>query len=112
MKFTFTSRHFKAHDSLKEIALNEMEKISKYYDGIIKCEVILSFEKVTNSVKIAEFIVNSNNHHTFTAKEQSEDFKVSIIGAADKIQSQIKKYKEKIKSNHNSKYADSLKLRT
>lgn len=112
MKFTFTSRHFKAHDSLKEIAQNEVEKISKYYDGIIKCEVILSFEKVANSIKIAEFIVNSNNHHTFTAKEQSEDFKVSIVGAADKIISQIKKYKEKIKPSHSSKLADSLNLET
>ncbi len=112
MKFTFTSRHFKAHYSLKEIAEYEVEKISKYYDGIIKCEVILSFEKVTNSIKIAEFIVNSNNHHTFTAKEQSEDFKVSIVGASDKIISQIKKYKEKIKPIHNSKQDDSLNLET
>jgi putative sigma-54 modulation protein len=112
MNFTFTSRHFKAHDTLKEIAQNEVDKINKFYDGIIKCEVILSFEKVTNSIKIAEFIVNSNNHHTFTAKEQSEDFKISIEGAADKIISQIKKYKEKLKSNHNSKLADSLKLIT
>lgn len=111
MKFTFTSRHFKAHDSLKETAKNEVDKISKLYDGIIKCEVILSFEKVTNSIKIAEFIVNSNNHHTFTAKEQSEDFKVSIEGASGKIISQIKKYKAKLKSSHNSKQADSLKLR-
>jgi len=112
MKFTFTSRHFKAHDSLKELAQTEVEKISKYYDGIIKCEVILSFERVANSIKIAEFIINSNNHHTFTAKEQSEDFKISIVGAADKIISQIKKYKEKIKSNHSYKQADSLNLET
>jgi len=111
MKFTFTSRHFKAHDSLKETAQAEVDKITKFYDGIIACEVILSFEKVTNSIKIAEFIVNTNNHHTFTAKEQSEDFKVSIEGASDKILSQIKKYKEKIKSNHNPRHADSLKLR-
>lgn len=112
MKFTFTSRHFKAHDPLKEIAQNEVDRINKFYDGIIKCEVILSFEKVTNSIKIAEFIVNTNNHHTFKSREQSEDFKVSIEGAADKIISQLKKYKEKLKSNHNSRFNDSLKYGT
>lgn len=108
MKFLFTSRHFKAHDSLKEIAEYESEKINRFYDGVIKCEVILSFEKVTNSIKIAEFIVNANNHHTFTARSQSEDFKVSIEDAADKIVSQLKKYKEKIKTNHSTKHTDSL----
>jgi putative sigma-54 modulation protein len=112
MKFLFTSRHFKAHDSLKEYAEQEAEKISKFYDGVIKCEVILSYEKVTNSVKIAEFVININNHHTFTARSQSEDFKISIEGASDKIISQLKKYKEKLKTNHNSKYTDSLKFGT
>ena len=111
MKFLFTSRHFKAHDSLKEIAEYESEKINRFYDGVIKCEVILSFEKVTNSIKIAEFVVNANNHHTFTATGQSEDFKVSIEDAADKIISQLKKYKEKL-TNHNPKHSDSLNLET
>jgi ribosome-associated translation inhibitor RaiA len=42
-------------------------------------------------------IVHANNHHTFTAKDSSDDFKVSIESAIDKITIQIKKYKEKLK---------------
>jgi putative sigma-54 modulation protein len=108
MKFVFTSRHFKAHSSLKEFAQNEIEKISKFYDGIIKSEVILSFEKAMNSVKIAEIIVTTNTHNVITAKERSDDFKVSIEGAVDKAASQIKKLKEKIKSNHTVKQSTPL----
>lgn len=103
MKFILTSRHFKAHPTIKEFAENEVEKIGKYYDGIIKCEVILSFEKPTNSVKKAEVIISANNHHTITAKAQSDDFIISIEGAIDKAVSQIKKLKEKVKSNHTPK---------
>jgi putative sigma-54 modulation protein len=103
MNFTFTSRHFKAHETLKEFATSEIEKISRFYDGIMKCEVILSFEKATNSVKTAEVIVSINNHHTITAKEKTDDFLASIEGAVDKVVSQIKKYKDKLKSNHNPK---------
>jgi ribosomal subunit interface protein len=103
MKFVFTSRHFKAHTSLKDFAQIEIEKISKYYDGIIKSEVILSFEKATNSVKIAEVIITTNTHSVITAKDRSDDFKISIEGAVDKAASQIKKLKEKIKSNHTAK---------
>jgi len=99
MTLIFTARHFKAHDTLKEFAESELTKISKYYDGIIKSEVILSFDKPTNSIKIAEIIVHANNHHTFMAKEASEDFKISIESAIEKIAIQIKKYKDKLKDN-------------
>jgi putative sigma-54 modulation protein len=98
MTLIFTARHFKAHDTLKEFAEAELSKISKYYDGIIKSEVILSYDKPTNSVKTAEVIVHANNHHTFTSKESSDDFKISIESAIDKITTQIKKYKEKLKN--------------
>jgi ribosomal subunit interface protein len=103
MKFIFTSRHFKAHDSLKTFAQSEIEKASKFYDGIIKSEVILSYEKAMNSVKIAEVIITTNTHSVITARERSEDFKVSIEGAVTKAASQLKKLKEKIKSNHSVK---------
>jgi len=106
MKFVLTSRHFKAHPSIREFAENEVEKIGKFYDGVIKCEVILSFQKSTNSVKTAEVIVSANNHHTITATQQSDDFIISIEGAVDKAVAQIKKLKEKIKSNHTPKLAD------
>ena len=103
MKFTFTSRHFKAHDTLKEFALSEIEKINRFYDGVMKCEVVLSFEKSTNSVKKAEIIVKINNHHTITAKEKTDDFNASIEGAVGKAINQIKKYKDKLRTNHNPK---------
>ena len=100
MKFTFTSRHFKAHETLKEFATSETEKFNRFYDGIMKCEVILSFEKATNSVKTAEVVLKINNHHVITAKEKTDDFAASIEGAVDKVVSQLKKYKEKKFTNH------------
>ena len=105
MKFTFTSRHFKAHDTLKDFALSEIEKINRFYDGVMKCEVVLSFEKSTNSVKTAEVIVKINNHQTITAKDKTDDFNTSIEGAVGKAIIQIKKYKEKMRTNHSPKKA-------
>ena len=103
MNFTLTARHFKAHDTLKDFAEGEIDKITKFYYGIIKSEVVLSFDKPANSIKYAEIIVKLNNHHTFTAKEQSEDFKISIERAVDKVAVRVKKFKDKLKSVHNEK---------
>ena len=102
MNFTLTARHFKAQDSIKDFTKKELEKLQKYYDGIIKCEVILSRENSMNSLKTAEVVVKVNNHQTFTSKEKSDDFKVSIESAVDKLIIQLKKFKDKLKSNHST----------
>lgn len=96
MSFILTARHFKAHDTLKEFAGAEAEKLNRIYDGIIKTEVILSYDKPTNSIKNAEVIVHAKNHHTFKATESSEDFHKSIEAAMEKIETQLKKFKDKL----------------
>lgn len=102
MQVIITARHFKAHDTIKDFIKAELGKLEKFSEHVLKAEVILSYEKPTNSVKIAEIIVSSNHHHRFTAKESTDDFKVSIESAVSKIASQLHKYKDKITSHHNS----------
>lgn len=103
MSFIFTARHFKAHDSLREFAEEESKKFSKIYDGIIKTEVILSYDKPENSIKHAEVIVHAKNNHTFTAKESSEDFMKSILGSMEKVGIQIRKFKDKLTDHSGEK---------
>jgi putative sigma-54 modulation protein len=95
MKTTVTSRHFKAHETLVEYAEEAVAKLERYYDGILKCEVKLSFEKARNSVKVAEVIV-SVYRSKITAIQTSDDFNKSIDGAVLKVLAQVKKYKEKL----------------
>jgi putative sigma-54 modulation protein len=95
MNTTVTSRHFKAHETLVEYAEDGVAKLERYYDGILKCEVKLSFEKARNSVKVAE-IVLSVYKSKITALQKSDDFNKSIDGAVEKVLVQLKKYKEKL----------------
>ena len=103
MSFIFTARHFKAHDSLREFAEEESKKFSKIYGGIIKTEVILSYDQRENSIKHAEVIVHAKNNHTFTAKESSEDFMKSILGSMEKVGIQIRKFKDKLTDHSGEK---------
>ncbi len=103
MSFIFTARHFKAHDSLREFAEEESKKFSKIYDGIIKTEVILSYDKPENSIKHAEVIVHAKNNHTFTAKESSEDFMKSILASMEKVEIQVRKFKDKLTDHSGEK---------
>jgi putative sigma-54 modulation protein len=95
MNTTVTSRHFKAHESLVEYARDAVEKLDRYYDGILKCEVKLNFEKARNSVKTAEVIL-SVYRNKIAAIHQSDEFHKSIDGAVDKVLVRLKKYKERL----------------
>jgi putative sigma-54 modulation protein len=95
MNTTVTSRHFKAHETLVEYAEDAVAKLERYYDGILKCEVKLSFEKARNSVKVAEIFL-SVYKSKITALHTSDDFNKSIDGAVEKVLVQLKKYKEKL----------------
>jgi putative sigma-54 modulation protein len=97
MRITVTSRHFKAHESLIAYAEHTAKKLTRYYDGIIKCEVVLNFEKPQNSQKIAEVFVSVYGTK-LSATARSDDFHKSIDSAVEKILAQLKKYKEKLRA--------------
>lgn len=97
MRITVTSRHFKAHDSLVEYAKQGATKLERYYDGIVKCEVILKYEKPRNSDKIAEVIVSVYGTK-LTSISRTDDFFKSIDTAVEKVLVQLKKYKAKLHS--------------
>jgi len=90
-----TSRHFKAHQSIVQYAEDAVQGLERYYDGIIRCEVILSFEKKRKSTKIAEVIV-SVYKQKIMAEERTDDFLKSIDSAVAKILIQLKKFKDRL----------------
>jgi putative sigma-54 modulation protein len=96
MDIHFTARRFKAHQEVRDHALASIKRLDHYYDGIVRSDIILSFEKKPNSVKIAEINVHVNRT-ILTAKNKSEDFVLSIDLALEKIMRQLDKYKSKIR---------------
>ncbi len=97
IKINVTSRHFKAHETIQDHIENSINNLSKYNEEILHADVILSFEKAINSVKICEIILKLKDK-VITAKEESDDFIKSVDKAIDKVETQILKYKDKHKN--------------
>lgn len=91
MRVTFTARHYKSSPHLKEYALNEVKRLEKFYEGIISCEIILDYQK---EIQIAELNVAVHGQN-LTVVEKSEDIYKSIDLAVEKMERQLKRYKEK-----------------
>ena len=96
MNVHVTSRHFKAHQQLVDYAEQAVNALLHYFDGIIKCDVVLSFEKTRKSTKTAEIIL-SVARQRLTAVGQSDDFFKSIDGAVVKMQHRLQKHKERLR---------------
>lgn len=98
----FTARRFRARQELKEFATDAVKKLDKFYDGIFRADIILSFEGATKNIKIAEI-----NLHVFgtmlTAREKSEDYHKSVELAVEKMNGQLAKYKSKLRAKDKNK---------
>lgn len=102
MRISLTARHYKAPEKLKEYAQNEVRRLKKYYDGIIECDIILDYEKKSNSIQIAEIAIKVYGQK-MVAREKSEDIYKSINQAVDKLERRVIKYKEKLKNHKHEK---------
>jgi len=96
MKLTTTARHFEADTALLEHTDRRLRRLKRFFDQILHVDVIMSVEKFRH---IAEVNIHVNGHD-FTAKEESEDMKVSVDKAAKNLERQMKKFKGKVIKNH------------
>lgn len=106
IKINITSRHFKAHETLQDYIQNNIENLSKYNEEILHADVILSFEKAVNSIKHCEIIVKLKDK-ILTTKESADEFNKAVDKAINKIEVQLKKYKDK---NKKDKHAVNKKI--
>jgi putative sigma-54 modulation protein len=96
MGLTVTFRHLEPNEALKSYSEEKVLKIERYVPNLNEAQVVLSLEKRRH---IAEVIINVNKGK-ITAKEVSEDNMYSAIDLVmDKIESQARKYKDKLTSH-------------
>ena len=91
MRITFTARHFKPSDRLKEYAHTEVAQLKKYYDGILDIEIILDYIKQQQVAELVAKVYGTK----LTSIEKSEDMYKSIDLAVEKLERQLLKYKAK-----------------
>lgn len=93
MTVTFTARHFKTSDRLKEFATQEVRRLKKYYDDILEVDIVLDYVKLEQVAEISIKVYGQR----LTVVEKSEDMYKSITLAVDKLERKLLKYKEKLR---------------
>lgn len=96
MQLNITFRNFDSSDSLRNYAQEKVERVHKYLDAAGEAHVVLSQERHLNHADITI----ASGRFVLRGRERSEDMYASIDLAMDKIERQLRRYKERLKDHH------------
>ncbi len=96
MRTQITAIHFSATDILQEFAETEVQRLLKFADNITNCEIEFTFNKQEKRANIHVSLDGT----VLNASSVSEDFQKSVVLAVDKLETQVKKHKDKIHAKH------------
>jgi len=95
MQVSTTFRHMEQSEALKSYAEEKLERVAKYIDEPIAAHVYFTVEKIRHIVEI----VISGRGITTKASEATNDMYAAVDAVLDKIERQLKRYKEKLKDH-------------
>lgn len=103
MQILVTGRHVDLTDDLRSYIDEKAGRLLRFYDRIHEIEVILDHE--SEQFK-AEIIVRADRKHTFVASLTGPDTFALIDVITDKLERQLRTFKEKNKSHKGGSPAD------
>jgi len=95
MQVMTTFRHMEQSEALKAYVEEKLERVNKYIDEPISAQVYFSVEKIRHIVEI----VITGRGITTKASEATNDMYAAVDMVLDKIERQLKRYKEKLKDH-------------
>ncbi len=105
MQLTITARHFELTNAIRDYIEKACDKLTRYFDQIINVHFVLELQ---NNRNFAEMKLHAS-HFNLQSQSEEHDMYLSIDSTIDKMESQVKKLKDKITDHQRKK---SLKANT
>jgi putative sigma-54 modulation protein len=96
MKFSVTFRKMDATDAIKQYAEEKVKKIKRYFPDPINAKVVLGLERYQHR---ADINITLHNGLVLKGSDTSDDMYSSIDMAVGRIEKQVRRYKDKIRSH-------------
>ncbi len=92
MDITITGKNIDVTNSLREYVKKKIGKLEKYFNQLLDAHVVLTVEKLNH---ITEVTINGDSV-TFHAEVRTEDMYASVDNLFEKLEKQIRRYKERV----------------
>jgi putative sigma-54 modulation protein len=96
MRIHITARHLKLTKSLRSYVEEKVGRAQRYFDHIIWAQVVMEVEKKAHT---CEIVIHASRQ-TFRALARGVDLYAAVDLASDRIDAQLRKFKEKIRNHH------------
>lgn len=97
------ARHMDVTDPIREYVESKIAKLPRYYDNVHSIETVLEIE--ANQPKV-EIVVQAGRKHTFVATHRCEDMYAAFDQALDKMTSQLRRFKDRVRDRHGPTHAE------
>ena len=97
MNIAVTFKHIDSSDAIRQYAESKFQKLEKYLSNIMDAHITLSIERVDHKESGVAQIKLTAKNLTVNAEEKSADIYSAIALLLEKVESQIKKHKEKMR---------------
>ena len=94
MQINITGHHLDVTPALRAYVTEKMQKLGRHFDQLNSINVILNVEKLQQHAEATVF-----------ATETAPDMYASIDGLVDKLDRQVRRYKDRITDHHHVKHA-------
>lgn len=102
MQIHITARHIRLTQPIRSYVEQKLQKAEKYFNHIVWAQVVLSVEKRTHG---CEVVIHAGRQ-TLRSLARGVDLYSAVDLASDKIDGQLKKYKERVRDHHKGSPAD------
>ena len=99
MQIVVTGRHVEVPAEVRTYVEAKAEKLLRYYDRIHEVEIV--FDHESNLIS-AELIVRVDRKQTFLARETGPDTLTLIDVVVEKVERQLRRFKEKSRNHKHS----------
>lgn len=96
MQVKITTRHGHLTEETQEYIRAKANKLLHFFQRIMMIEVLVD---VNGDDKIVEFLVSAEHKHDFVASDRNKDLLAAVDLVLDKLERQVRKYKEKVQDH-------------
>jgi len=91
MQISTTGRHCEIHPELRALAVERIERCSRFASDLHDARLIVTAEKFRHTAEIHLRL----NHHELVSKEEAPEMKVAIDLAIDGLEEQLRRFKDR-----------------
>lgn len=98
MQIQISTRHGHVSEATQEKIRGKVDRLVRYFERLTVIEVMLDMEH--HGATLADIRVSAEHKHDFVAHAQAETLLTAIDLAVEKMEQQLRKYKERVQDRH------------